>query len=126
MVRSDGKELRMTVAEKTDQDTSLHDRWLKEQLKDPEFRTEFEREQREIAAIDAIVNTLEGVRAKLGISKAELARQIGKNPAAVRRLLTAPVNPELRTVVNLADALGYEVRVVPKKPRSRHREAVAA
>jgi DNA-binding phage protein len=126
MLRSDGKELRMTVVEKTVQDTSLHDRWLKEQLKDPEFRTEFEREQREIAAIDAIVNTLEGVRAKLGISKAELARQIGKNPAAVRRLLTAPVNPELRTVVNLADALGYEVRVVPKKRRSRRREAVAA
>jgi DNA-binding phage protein len=116
----------MTVAEKITHDTSLHDRWLNEELKDPEFRAEFEREQREIAAIDAIVNTLEGVRAKLGISKAELARQIGKNPAAVRRLLTAPVNPELRTVVNLADALGYEVRVVPKKGRDRRREAVAA
>ncbi|MDQ3609520.1 MAG: helix-turn-helix transcriptional regulator [Actinomycetota bacterium] len=116
----------MTVAENIAQDTSLHDRWLNEQLKDPEFRAEFEREQREIAAIDAIVNTLEGVRAKLGISKAELARQIGKNPAAVRRLLTAPINPELRTVVNLADALGYEVRVVPKNGRSRRRKAVAA
>lgn len=116
----------MTVAEKIAQDTSLHDRWLNEQLEDPEFRAEFEREQREIAAIDAIVNTLEGVRAGLGISKAELARQIGKNPAAVRRLLTAPVNPELRTVVNLADALGYEVRVVPRKGRSRRREALAA
>jgi DNA-binding phage protein len=115
----------MAVAEMTtSQDTSLHDRWLKEQLKDPEFRAAFEREQREIASIDAIVNTLEGVRAELGISKAELARQIGKNPAAVRRLLTAPVNPELRTVVNLADALGYEVRVVPKKRRGRR--AVAA
>jgi DNA-binding phage protein len=116
----------MTVAENITQDTSLHDRWLHEQLKDPEFRAEFEREQREIAAIDAIVNTLEGVRAQLRISKAELARQIGKHPAAVRRLFTAPVNPELRTVVNLADALGYEVRVVPKKRRSRRREAVAA
>lgn len=40
-----------------------------------------------------------------GVSKAELAREIGMNPAGVQRLLTAQSNPELRTVVAVADAL---------------------
>lgn len=110
----------MATVENTLQDTSLHDRWLAEQLADKDLREEFEREKREIAAIDSIVNKLEELRAEAGISKAELARRIGKNPASIRRLLTAPANPELRTIVNLADALGYEVCVV-KKPKRRLR-----
>jgi DNA-binding phage protein len=113
----------MAITDKTIQDTSLHDRWLQEQLEDPEFRAEFARSQREIASIDAIVNTLDSVRDGLGISKAELARQIGKHPASVRRLLTAPANPELRTVVAMADALNYEVRLVP---RTRARRTASA
>jgi DNA-binding phage protein len=108
-----------TAEKNTIQDTGLHDRWLQEQLTDPEFRAEFERERREIAVIDAIVGTLEHVREGLGMSKAELARQVGKNPAAVRRLLTARSNPELRTVISLADALDYEVCLVPKKRAKR-------
>ena len=101
------------------QDTSFHDRFLAEQLADPEFRVAFEREQREIEAIDAIVHKLDELREQQGKSKAELARAIDKNPAAVRRLLTASGNPELRTVVAMAEALGAEVQIVPK-PRSAH------
>ena len=99
-------------------DTSFHGRFLAEQLADPEFRAEFEREQREIEAIDAIVHALDALREQQGKSKAELARAIDKNPAVVRRLLTASGNPELRTVVAMAAALGAEVRIVPKsRPR---------
>src|SRR3954451_6970095 len=79
----------MTTTADNLQDTSLHDRWLSEQLKDPEFRAEFERERREIAVIDDIVNSLDQLRAEHGISKADLAREVGKNPASIRRLLTA-------------------------------------
>jgi len=46
---------------------------------------------------------------------AELARLIGKNPAALRRLFTAEVNPELKTVAALASALNAEVQIVPRK-----------
>lgn len=101
------------------QDTTLHDRWLAEQFDDPEFRAEFERERREIAVIDGIVNALDHLRAEHGRSKAELAREIGKNPASIRRLLTAPGNPELRTIVALADALDAEIKVVPRKRKAR-------
>jgi DNA-binding phage protein len=112
------------TATPTTQDTSLHDRWLKEQMEDPEFRGEYERERREIAVIDAIVNALDELRAERGLSKAELAREIGKNPASIRRLLTAPGNPELRTIVAVADVLDAEIKVVPRK-RSAHRQRKA-
>jgi DNA-binding phage protein len=110
----------------TAQDTSFHDRRLARRLEDPEFREEFERRKREIAGIDAVVQELDALREQHGMTKAQLARAIGKNPAAVRRLLTASGNPELGTVVAMADALGAEVKIVRRptgerttvKPRS--------
>lgn len=42
------------------------------------------------------------LREEQRVSKAELARAIDKHPAAIRRLLTASGNPELRTVVAIA------------------------
>jgi DNA-binding XRE family transcriptional regulator len=105
----------IAVKQRTTQDTSYHDKRLARRLaEDPEFAAEFERQQREIAAIDGIVTKLDGLRAKLGWTKAELAHAVGKNPASIRRLLTAPVNPELRTVVAMADALDADVQVVPR------------
>jgi DNA-binding XRE family transcriptional regulator len=101
-------------------DTSYHDRRLARRLReDPDFRAEFERQQREIAAIDAIVNTLDELREEHGLTKADLARAIDKNPAAIRRLLTASGNPELRTVVAIAEALDADVRIVPRKTGKR-------
>jgi DNA-binding phage protein len=106
---------------------SFHDRLLADQMKDPELRAEFERASREIKAIDAIVNELDSWRTTNGMTKAELAREIGKNPASVRRLLTAPANPELRTVVAMADALDADVVIVPRSQRGkRARRAPAA
>ncbi|MGB2711887.1 MAG: helix-turn-helix transcriptional regulator [Conexibacter sp.] len=97
-------------------DTGHHDRRLQRRLQEsPEFRVEFERQQREIAAIDAVINTLDELRTERNLSKAALAREIGKNEASIRRLLTAPVNPELRTVVAMADALDADIRIVPRK-----------
>ena len=98
---------------------SFHDRLLADRMKDPDFRAEFERASREIQAIDAIVNELDSLRTMHGLSKAELAREIGKNPASVRRLFTAPANPELRTVVAMADALNADVVIVPRSRRSK-------
>ena len=99
---------------------NFHDRFLEQQLADPEFRAAFAREKRELETIDALVNTLDDLREDLGLSKADLARAIGKNPASVRRLLTASGNPELQTVVAIAEALDAEVKIVPRK-RARRR-----
>ena len=106
--------------------TSYHDRRLAIRLQDPEFRTEFEKASREIKAIDAIVNELDGLRQAHGMTKAELAREIDKNPASVRRLFTAPANPELRTIVAMADALDADVVIVPRSRRARRNSSAAA
>jgi len=95
-------------------------------LEDPEFKAEYERQRRAIAGIDEIVGRLDALRVEYDLSKAELARAIDKNPASVRRLLTAKGNPELGTIVAIADALDADVVVVPRKRSSRRRKAVAA
>lgn len=108
-------------------DTSRHDRRLQRRLREsPEFRAEFERRQREIAAIDAVITTLDELRTERNLTKAQLAREIGKNEASIRRLLTAPVNPELRTVVALADALDADIRIVPRKRTAARRKTQVA
>lgn len=101
-------------------DTTYHDRRQARRLKeDPEFRTEFERQRREIAQIDAVVRQLDELREDAGMSKAELARAIGKEPSSIRRFFTANVNPELKTVAAVADVLGARVEVVAKTSRGK-------
>ncbi len=104
--------------------SSYHDRRLARRLRDdPEFRAEFERQRREIAIIDSIVGQLDALREQHAWSKAELAREIGKNASVIRRMLTAPANPELRTVVAMANALDADVRIVPRQRRRAQRSA---
>lgn len=104
---------------------SFHDGLVADQIKDPEFRAEFERASREITAIDAIVSELDSLRTNRGMTKADLAREIGKDPASVRRLFTALANPELRTVVAMADALDADV-VIVSRSRSRRLGSTSA
>lgn len=108
-------------------DATYHERRLERRLKeDAEFRAEFERQRREIAQIDAVVRQLDELRERAGMSKAELARSIGKEPSSIRRFFTADVNPELKTVAAVADALGAEVRVVASKKQVQRSKAAAA
>jgi ribosome-binding protein aMBF1 (putative translation factor) len=95
-------------------DTSYHDRRLARRLReDPEFRAEFERQRRQIDQIDSIVRQLNALREAAGMSKADLARAIGKEPSSIRRFFTADVNPELKTVAAVADVLGARLEVIP-------------
>src|ERR1700761_6308486 len=95
-------------------DTSLHSQLHAEWMKDPEYRDAYERAARQTAQIDAVINTLDVLRADVGMSKAELARRVGRNASSVRRLFTASgARPELPLIVALADALDAEVRIVP-------------
>jgi ribosome-binding protein aMBF1 (putative translation factor) len=109
-------------------DTSYRERRLRQRLdEDPVFRAEYERAEREIAGVDSLMRMLDDLREGAGVSKADLARAISRNPASVRRWFTGDANPELKTVVALADALDAEVVIRPRKGRRRHhRETVIA
>lgn len=87
---------------------------LEKDLEDPAFLREFIVESMRIATIDAIVNTLDDAREAAGLSKAELARAIGAEPATVRRLFSSEhVNPTLGTLAEVASALGMRVTLEP-------------
>jgi DNA-binding phage protein len=89
---------------------------LASDLEDPEFLREYVRESVRVATVDAIINAMDDARVAEGMSKAELARVIGAEPAVVRRLFAAgnaTPNPTLGTLVDLAAALGLRIRVEP-------------
>jgi transcriptional regulator with XRE-family HTH domain len=93
-------------------------------MQDEEFRQEYELARAQIEQVDAVMRQLDELRVELGLSKAQLARAIGKNPATLRRLFTAEVNPELKTVAALASALDAEVRIVPRRRQPRPKQDV--
>ncbi len=113
-------------------DMSLHERRRAKRMEDPEFRGAYERSMREIEQTDQVIRELDALRVDLGMSKAELARRINRNASSIRRLFTASSSrPELPLIAAIADALGAEVRVMPKTPASkrstrRRREPAAA
>ncbi len=101
-------------------DTSFYARFRAQNMEDPEFRAAYERAARQIAQIDGVIQALDALRVDLGVSKAELARRVGRNASSVRRLFSpSGARPELLLIVSLADALDAEVRIVPRKRKAR-------
>ncbi len=89
-------------------------------MEDPEYRHHFVLQSARIAAIDELVNRLDELRVTQGMSKATLARAIERNPASVRRLLTAQqINPTLSMIADLAAALGYRLSLEPLDDEAR-------
>jgi ribosome-binding protein aMBF1 (putative translation factor) len=122
-----GNEVTMPSQKKTTLNTSYHEKRLAKRMKDPAFSAEFDRATRQIAQIDAVMQSLEDLREEAGVSKAELARQIGKDPASVRRLFTAQIrNPELKTVAAIASVLDAEIQIVPRRGTKARRRAATA
>jgi ribosome-binding protein aMBF1 (putative translation factor) len=104
-------------------DTSLHERRRAERMRDAEFRQAYERAAREIEQTDQVIQALDALRVELGMSKAELARRINRNASSIRRLFTAGhVRPELPLIAAIADALGADVRVVPRARSAKERD----
>ncbi len=97
-----------------DQPVTLFEKMLEQGLADEDFRREFDLYTAEIETVDGVINALDDARIELGMSKAELARRIGMQPAAVRRLLgRGRINPTLATVAKAAHGLGLRIRIDP-------------
>jgi DNA-binding phage protein len=105
-------------------DTSYHSRVLEDLKKDPAFQAEYSRSRAAIEQIDEIVRQLDDRRKELRLTKAELARMIGKNPAQIRRLFAAGGNPEIQMISALTIAMGGQLK--PTFQGTSKRRLVAA
>lgn len=84
---------------------------LNEQLKDPEFRAEYEALEPEFQIIRAM---LEG-REKLNLTQKDLAECSGITQADISRLENGNANPSIRTLKKLASAMNMalDIKFVP-------------
>ena len=85
---------------------------LSEQLKDEEFRKEYEAIQPEMAVIRAIVDA----RTSQNLTQKELAERTGINQADISKLENGTRNPSVNLLKRLADGMGMALRIefVPK------------
>lgn len=87
---------------------------LDEDLQDVEARRTYFREYARIKNVDAIINALDDARLSAGLNKAELARRLQTEPAAIRRLFSAvDPNPTIGTLAEVAAALGMRIALEP-------------
>jgi len=86
---------------------------LQRNYNDKEFRSEFDLQILRIQTVDRIINTLDEARKNAEMSKAELARTVDVNPAAIRRLLTSKGNPTLGSISDIAAVFGLRLALVP-------------
>ena len=80
---------------------------LNEELKNPEFRAEWNALEPEYQIIKAM---LDGRKAK-NITQKELAEITGINQGDISRLENGSANPSLSTIKRLADGLGLTVKL---------------
>lgn len=81
--------------------------FLKEQLKDPEFRAEYEALEPEFAIIQAMIDA----RKNTGLTQKELAEKTGITQADISKLENGNANPSLRTLRRLAKGLGMRLKI---------------
>ena len=81
--------------------------FLEEQLKDPEFRREYEALQPEHAVIQAMIDA----RKASGLTQRELSERTGIAQGDISKLENGNANPSIRTLQRLANAMGMAVRV---------------
>ena len=86
---------------------------LSDQLKDDEFRREYEEIQPELDVIRAIVDA----RTSQNLTQKELAERTGINQADISKLENGTRNPSVNLLKRLADGMGMALRIefVPKQ-----------
>lgn len=83
------------------------DRFLDEQLGNPDFAAEWERSKPEYEVMKLLVEA----RSEMGMSQSELARRTGIKQPNISRLERGVCSPTLDTLAALARGLGKELKV---------------
>lgn len=80
---------------------------LEEQLKDSEFRVEYEALEPEYQFISAMIHA----REKQSMSQRQLSERTGIAQADISRIETGDGNPTLQTLKRIADGLGMKLEI---------------
>ena len=81
--------------------------FMTEQLKDPEFREEYDKIQPELDVIRALVEA----RISQNLTQKELAARTGIDQADISKLENGTRNPSLNLLKRLADGMGMVLRI---------------
>lgn len=92
------------------------DDMLNEQLKDKNFRKEYEDIQPEIDVIRAIVDA----RTSQNLTQKDLSKRTGINQADISKLENGTRNPTVSLLKRLAEGMGMELRIqfIPKNKKA--------
>lgn len=82
-------------------------KYLDEQLKDPEFKQEYDALEPEFAVVRAILDA----RREKGITQKELSERTGMAQGDISKLENGSSNPSVKTLKRVAAALGKKVKI---------------
>ena len=90
---------------------------LNEQLKDPEFKKEWDDIQPEMDVIRAMIDA----RIAQNLTQKELADKVGMNQADISKLENGTRNPSLKLLKRLAHGMGMQLKIefVPMQTQLR-------
>lgn len=83
------------------------DAYLADQLKDEQFRNEFEALEPEFVIIQALIDA----RKAAGLTQKELSEKTGIAQGDISKLENGSGNPSLRTLKRLAEGMGKTLRI---------------
>ena len=89
------------------------DGYINEQMKNPEFKKEWDDIQPEMDVVKAMLS----IRMAQNLTQKELSERTGINQADISKLENGTKNPSLKLLKRLADGMGMELKIqfVPKK-----------
>lgn len=83
------------------------DQYLEEQLKNPEFKKEYDALDPEFAVIRAVIEA----RKESGITQKELSELTGIAQGDISKLENGNANPSIKTLERIATALGKRLKI---------------
>ena len=84
-----------------------YNKYLNDQLKNPEFRAEWEALDPEFAVIQAMIDA----RKSAGLTQKQLAERTGIAQSDISKLETGNANPSLTTLRRLATGMGKQLKI---------------
>lgn len=81
--------------------------WIREKLKDPKFKAEYDKLEAEFA----LAHELIGARVKAKLTQEEVARRMGTSQSAVARMESGRRLPSTSSLQKYAKAVGRELKI---------------